>query len=175
MKIKRSVSSIMASLLFMGTLFSFAGCGSDKGKSREKIGEDEPWYTSTTIDVTALNNARNYDGFYYYDPVVVDGMTFVFYDSHYLDKESGNYTSCYPICIFKENGELLREFDLSEEIPKSRRLCVSSENGSPVVYYSADQKICKVDIDKETGELKDPRETDVNIGSGQITYCRESG
>ena len=158
-------------LILVSSFTFFTGCGSKKIIKNEVVSEDEPWYTHTVSDLAAKTKAASYDGFYFYEPAVVDGMIFVKYMAHYYNRETNTYESHEPFCIFDKNGDLLKEFEDKDVLEKGRILCVSDEDGTPVLVYISDGKLNKAVINKSTGDLESHRQLNTELGSGQISDC----
>lgn len=174
MKARKLVSCFVVPLFLAGSFLTFAGCNKSSGTG-EEIKETDPWYTCKTINVMEQTNVDSYDGFSFETPVVIDGMTFVTYISHITDEETGDYQSHDPICVFDKEGRLIREFEITDDIPKSRRLNIAVMGGKPVLYYISDGKVCHADVNTETGYLENMKELDIDLNSGKVAYCEASG
>ena len=171
---KRLLSGVMASLVLFGVLISSSGCNSDEKKEAEIIKETDPWYSCTNINIASSCNALNYDNFRFELPVVIDDLIFVNYTSRngsvYADS---NYHE--PICIFDTKGNLLKEFELTDEIPVSNELGLAKEKDKTVLYYSSNGKLCKADFNKSDLSLENLREIDIGEKSVQFATCTASG
>lgn len=165
---KKFLSGAMASVLFVGILNSFAGCSAKVKREHEVIKETDTWYSCNEIDVAANCNALNFEHFTFLDTVVVDDLIVVNYNA-YDELMTGEPHD--PICIFDSEGNLLKEFEVKDEIPMSAQMGVAEENGGLVLYYRSNGKLCKSEINHSTYALENTVEIDLGGDKVQFSNC----
>lgn len=161
---RKIISGAVATLLLCGTVFSFAGCKKEVKREHETIQATDAWYSCTDIDIGSISNATQYNNFHFFEPVVIGDLIFVSYNAY----DSFDTPALNPICVYNSEGELLREFEITEDIPLSRKLSMVSENAKPVLYYQSEGKLCKADFNESTYKLENMREIDIGGGSVQF-------
>ena len=169
---RKILSGALASALLLSSVMCLSGCNKKVAREKEIIKETDAWYSYSEVDLAANSGAPNYKGSMFSKPVVIDGMIFADYVVAY--DSDAEYLPQSPICVFDEEGNLIREFETTEDIPKSHNLCVSEYNGTPVTYYASEGKLCRADINKSTGLLENPHELSGVEGSVQFVVCAAS-
>jgi len=170
-KMKKILSGAMASVLLAGTLMSFAGCNTKVKREHEVIKETDTWYSCNEIDIAAGCNVLNYGHFTFTSTEVIDDLivvTYNAYDDMVLDEPHD------PICIFDPEGNLLKEFELSDELPMSRQLGLVEEGGKMVLYYQSQGKLYKADFNRSTYALENTRTIDIGGDAVQFANCMAS-
>lgn len=162
---------LLASMFLFGSLISFAGCSSKVKREHEVIAETDPWYSCSRFDPASKCNALNYNHYTFWTPSVIDGKVVVTYNA-YNDFYSDEVHD--PICIFDPEGNLLKEFEITEELPMSRKLGVVEENGNMAVYYQSMGKLYKADINQTTYDIENEREIDIGGEAIQFANCMAS-
>ena len=140
---KKILSGAMASVLLVGILMASAGCNTKVKREHEVIKETDTWYSCNEIDIAAGCNVLNYEHFTFTSTEVIDDfivVTYNAYDDMVLDEPHD------PICIFDSEGNLLKEFELADELPMSRQLGLVEEGGKMVLYYQSQGKLYKADF-----------------------------
>ena len=161
---KRFLSGALASFMVFGVLTS--GCGSKNVRERITIDSTDNWYSGKLLTLYDKCSAGDYDNFYFNDPYVVDGCVLISYNAY-------NNTGAPhdPICIFDEDGNLIREFELSDEVSLAQYIGVGEDNGDPVIFYASEGKLCKAILDKTSGEITGTEEMDLGGESNKIVDC----
>lgn len=165
---KRFVSGVCTSLFLIGAILPFAGCSANIKREHEVIKETDKWYSCNEIDIAANCNALNYKHFTFFTPVVIDGLvvaTYNAYDDMYSDEAHD------PICIFDPDGNLLKEFEITEELPMSRKVGVVKDGDGMAVYYQSMGKLYKADINSSTYAIENNREIDIGGETVQFANC----
>ena len=161
---KRFLSGALASFMLFGALM--CGCGSKNVRERITIDSTDKWYSGKLLTLYDKCSAGDYDNFYFNDPYVVDGCVLISYNAY-------NNTGAPhdPICIFDEDGNLIREFELSDEVSLAQYIGVGEDNGDPVIFYASEGKLCKAILDKTSGEITGTEEMDLGGESNKIVDC----
>lgn len=168
---KKIVSAVMASVFLFGSFISFAGCKGKVKREHEVISATDKWYSCTEFDAASKCNALNYNNYHFWAPVVIGDKVVVTYNA-YDDLYSGDPHD--PICIFDSEGNLLKEFEITEELPMSTKLGVVEENGNMALYFQSMGKLYKADINNTTYEIENTREIDLNGDTVQFSNCMAS-
>ncbi|MBO7425940.1 MAG: extracellular solute-binding protein [Clostridiales bacterium] len=161
---KRLFAGSMAILIMFAVLIS--GCGSKTLRERVTINSSDTWYKSKKIVYCDKCSADDYEYFYFRDPVSLDGSLLVTYNAY-----NSNGAAHDPICLFDEDGNLIREFELNDEISLARLLNTGIDNGEPVLFYASDGKFCEAVLDVTTGEITGTDEFDLGGESDKIVDC----
>ena len=168
---KRLISASLASMFLLGILISFAGCGRKVKREHEVISGTDQWYSCSEFDVASKCKALDYNHFHFWTPSVIGDkvvVTYNAYDDMFSDEAHD------PICIFDQEGNLLKEFEITEELPMSTKLGVVEENGDMVLYFRSMGKLYKADINKTTFDIENTREIDLNGDTVQFSNCMAS-
>ena len=172
MKQEKILSGALILSLLLGGL---TACS--KTRKEQLIKEDDPWYSSTRIELGANTNCAEYSEYHFEMPVVSDEFIAIQYYGHNIDKETGNYDVHLPICLFDRTGSLISELDVSKDDPGATMLGVLSEGDNIAVYYnSSDGSAHKMYCDKNTGEVSSPQDTGLDLkSSDRLTSCNSLG
>ena len=168
---KKIISAAMASVYIFSALISFPGCSTKAKREHEVIRETDQWYSCSEFDAASKCNALNYKHYTFFTPAVIGDkvvVTYNAYDDIFSDEPHD------PICIFDQEGNLLKEFEITEELPLSRKLGVVEENGNMAVYFQSMGKLYKADINKDTYNIENSREIDTGGEAIQFSNCMAS-
>ena len=154
---KRTVIGAVASLLLLTAVLPLTGCDKKNKREHEIIAETDRWYSSKVISVIDNCGAKDYQKFIFDDmPVSVVGDLIILEywagEDMFMDK--------HPTCIFDSDGNLLKRFNIEDEIPMSRKLFIAREGTGTVLYYTSENKLMKADFDPSL-ELQNNRVVDV--------------
>ena len=171
MEMKRIFSCTLAFLFIAETVFAFTGCGAKK-REHEVIKETDTWYSCSVIDIAGSSNALDYEHFTFFTPMVIDDLVVASYNAYndmFVDEPHD------PICIFDSKGVLLKEFEITDELPMSTKLGVVKDGDAMAVYYQASGKLYKADINKDTWTLENSLEIDTGSDTVHFMNCMSSG
>ena len=164
---KRLCAFLLASVSLVSVMMSATGCTQNEVVTEaSEIESDTPWYSATSFKVADNCDAKTHFQCSYSIPVVIGDRVAIDYGA--TEMENGNFTTFDPTCIFDTEGNLIKEFDIQDEIDHSARLGIAQEGDKIAFYYSSKDTVYKVYIDKDTGELGEPQAIDLGIRSSSI-------
>ena len=169
---KRIFSCILTSLLIAETVLAFAGCGAKVKRENVVIKETDTWYSCNVIDVAGKSSALDYEHFTFFTPMVIDDLivaTYNAYNDMYTDEPHD------PILIFDSEGNLLKEFEITDELPLSSKLGVVKDGDAMALYYQSSGKLYKADINRSTWTLENSLEIDIGGETVHFMNCMSSG
>ena len=169
---KRIFSCILTSLLIAETVLAFAGCGAKVKRENVVIKETDTWYSCNVIDVAGKSSALDYEHFTFFTPMVIDELIVANYNAYndlYADEPHD------PILIFDSEGNLLKEFEITEELPLSSKLGVVKDGDAMALYYQSSGKLYKADINRSTWTLENSLEIDIGGETVHFMNCMSSG